>query len=110
MVKKTAQRDIKPQDSMHTPPPHQPLMSALSAESRRIEQSLQPHFSPSIPRVNSTRYLQDTKGVAMATLRDKLICTPALVPWEDSNCGKLPTAKTNPRPPSYSHSITFTSY
>src|SRR5271155_3357548 len=54
---------------------------------RRLGQTLQPHFSPSIPRVNSTRYLQDTKDVSMATLRNKLICTPGLAPCEDSNCG-----------------------
>src|SRR5579859_201703 len=54
---------------------------------RRLGQTLQPHLSPSIPRVNSTPYLQDTKGVSMATLRNKSICTQGPAPCEDSNCG-----------------------
>src|SRR4051794_4453165 len=78
MVKNTVQQDIKPHDSMQTRPPHQPLMSTLSAEGRRVEQALQPHFCPPIRRVNSTRYLQDTKGVSMATVRNNWICTPGL--------------------------------
>src|SRR5436305_11064659 len=53
---------------------------------RRLGQTLPPHFSPSIPRGNSTRYLQDTKVVSMATLRNKSICTQGLAPCEDSNC------------------------
>jgi hypothetical protein len=83
-MKDTAQRDIKLHDR-HARSSTSPTTNEHGV--RYLGQTLQPHFSPSIPRGNSTRYLQDTRGVLMATLRNKSIYTPGLAPCEDSNSG-----------------------
>jgi hypothetical protein len=74
---------------------------------RRLGQTLQPHFSPSIPRVNSTCYLQDTNGASMAALRKiDLHTRPGAL--RRQQLWYLRVAKMAQRPPPCSHSITIT--
>jgi hypothetical protein len=75
---------------------------------RRLEQTLQPHFSPSIPRVNSTCYLQDTNGASHGCTKKQIDLHTRPGALRRPQLWYLRVAKMAQRPPPCSHSIIIT--